>query len=97
MTSLKCPYCPSIRFLQVVKIVIAEKGGQVPQPDGLVCQQCQAEVNPGEAYAQQQLAERRKALEAEQAELNETAAMAPRRGPGRPRKSDYASEESSSA
>lgn len=71
MTTLQCPYCPSIRFLQVVQLVLPKDGGQTPRPDGLVCAQCHAEVDPTHARDVMNLAEKKKQLQAMQAEVDE--------------------------
>ena len=42
---LKCPYCPSTRFIRVVHINWGAKNGTADEPAGLRCAECSVEVD----------------------------------------------------
>jgi len=44
---LKCPYCPSTRFIRLVHINWGAKNGTADEPAGLRCADCQVEVDVG--------------------------------------------------
>lgn len=42
---LKCPYCPSTRFIRAVHINWGPKNGTADEPAGLRCAECSVEVD----------------------------------------------------
>lgn len=70
---LKCPFCPCSRFIRLVHLSWSQNSGTADEPAGLRCADCGADVDVNKMVERQRLDEKRKELEALQAEVGATS------------------------
>ncbi len=80
---LTCPWCPSTRFYEAFHIKWHPNNGTTREPAGLICRECNNEVDMAQAISKKQV-ERKKAELAEmQAEVNEMTPAAASSSPAK--------------